>query len=406
MDNACMLLQNCRYVVTQNGDREILEHVDILIEGNSIIEIGKGLARKHPKEKAIDCSERIVMPGLINCHTHLGMSGLRGISDDKELGEWLKDIIDGEHALSKKELEDGATLGLREALRTGTTTIVDHYWDQAVLKAADDAGARVFFFQDFFIAARKSVDIEGTMPKSDSSRITIGIAPHSIYGTDRHFLSRAREYATKHGRMLHIHVAETRKERVECKQQHNMLPIEYLEHLSFLGPDVMLAHMIWVTKGELDTVARRGASVVHCPQSNMKLAGGGTMPLLEMRERGITVALGTDSTASNNSLDMFREMHVAALLHKYHYWDPTAADAQFVLDMATLNGAKALHRNDLGSIEAGKTADIIMLDTTDENLQPLGKERIISHLVYAANGMNVSEVIVDGRLLLRNKKFV
>ena len=138
----------------------------------------------------------------------------------------------------------------------------------------------------------------------------------------------------------------------------------------------------------------------------MKLAGGSVMPLLEMQERGINVALGTDSTASNNSLDMFREMHVAALLHKHHYWDPAAAGAQTVLDMATVNGAKALHRSDLGSIEEEKLADIIMLDANDENLQPLRKERIVSHIVYAANGFNVSEVIVDGKLLLKERKFV
>jgi 5-methylthioadenosine/S-adenosylhomocysteine deaminase len=185
-----------------------------------------------------------------------------------------------------------------------------------------------------------------------------------------------------------------------------MLPVEYLDHIGFLGPDVLIAHAVWLTKRELDILAKRNVKVVHCPQSNMKLAGGGVMPLREMRERGITVALGTDSAASNNSLDMFREMHTCALLHKHHYWDPTAAAAQDVLDMATVQGAKVLGNDRIGSIEEGKLADVITLDATELNLQPLKKERIISHLVYAANGCNVAEVIVDGKLLLKDRKFV
>ena len=261
-----MLLSNCRFVVTQNRDREILEHADILISGNRIAEIGKHLARKHPDEEIIDCSERIVMPGLINCHTHLGMSGMRGLSDDKELEEWLKEIVAAEAALTKKESFANASNGMREALRTGTTTVVDHYWEHTgSIAAARASGIRLMFMQDFFTAERAlSGSIDEAMPHEGlPSTITIGIAPHSIYGTDRYFLSRAREYATGKTMLLHIHVAETRAERVECRNAHGMLPVEYLEHLGFLGPDVMLVHMLWLTKGELDVVARRGSSVVH-----------------------------------------------------------------------------------------------------------------------------------------------
>jgi 5-methylthioadenosine/S-adenosylhomocysteine deaminase len=399
-----MLLHNCKYVVTQNAKREILENVDILIENDRIVGIGKGLKSK---DEIIDCSQRIVMPGLINCHTHLPMSDMRGLSDDEELHEWLAKVIAAEKKGTAKDRESAAELGVREALRTGTTTVCDHYWDREASIAAAK-GIRMFYFADFFTAhhALSAEEIPGMLPKSHVATISVGMAPHSIYGTDEKFLRAARAYATKHNLLLHMHVAETRKERAECKQTHGRLPVEYLEQIGFLGPDVMIAHAVWLTKGELDILAKHKVSVVHCPQSNMKLAGGGVMPLREMQERGINVALGTDSVASNNSLDMFREMHVAALLHKHHYWDPTVADAQNILDMATRNGAKALHREDLGSIEESKKADIVMLDATDANLQPVEKHRLISHITYAANGFNVAETIVDGKLLLREKRLL
>ena len=328
------------------------------------------------------------------------MSGMRGLSDDKELAEWLRDIISAEHNRTKQEILDEARLGVKETLRTGTTTCADMYSpsDVAVI-AAEEQGLRLVEFAAYFTAHHELVasDIAQHLPKgSHLDTTTIGLGPHSIYGTDERFLRALREYATTHKLRIHIHVAETRKERVDCKKKTGKLPIEYLDHLGFLGPDVIIAHAVWLTKGELDIIAKRGVSVAHCPQSNMKLAGGGVMPLVEMQERGITVALGTDSTASNNSLDMFREMHIAALLHKHHYWDPTVANAQTVLDLATVNGAKALGL-DCGAIEEGKLADIIMLDATAENLQPLDGSRVISHLVYAACGMHVREVIVNGK---------
>lgn len=405
-----MLLRNCRYLVTQNAARDILERVDVLVQDNRIKEIGKGLARRFPKEKMIDCTERIVMPGLINAHTHLGMSGMRGFSDDKELAAWLAEIIEGEHARTRKKILAEAVLGVRESLRMGTTCCCDMYSPGDVAaEAAEKLGIRLVNCPAFFTAhhALSASDIAKHLPaKRYPSTISMGLGPHSIYGTDEGFLKAIRAFATKHKMLMHIHVAETRKERVECKGRTGLLPVEYLDSIGFLSPNVLIAHAVWLTKGELDILAARGVKVVHCPQSNMKLAGGGVMPLREMHERGIVVALGTDSTASNNSLDMFREMHTAALLHKHHYWDATVAPAQTVLDMATRDGARALGLADLGSIEPGKLADIITLDATDINVQPLAKERIVSHLVYSASGLNVSEVIVNGKLLLRDKKFL
>ncbi|MBR9700487.1 amidohydrolase [Candidatus Woesearchaeota archaeon] len=388
-----MLLKNCRYIVTQNGSREVLENKDILIEDNKIVKIGEDLG------EGLDCSEKIVMPGLINAHTHLGMTSLRGVSDDKELAEWLEDIWAREAKLSEEDIKEGKRLGIKEALRTGTTTVVDMYFRMgSCAEVAEKEGIRylgaVTFLEDHPLSP---ATVE--LPKDISSRVQFCYGPHAIYSTSEDMLKQIKNKSS--GKLIHIHVAETRKERADCKEKHGKLPVEYLESIGFLDENVTMAHCVWLTKGELDIIARKKAKVVHCPQSNMKLSGGGVMPLNEMQERGIVVALGTDSVASNNSLDMFREMHVAALLHKHHYWDPATASAQIVLDMATVNGAVFLGRDDIGSIEEGKLADIVTLNLNDENLQPHDKERIVSHLVYAANGMNVSDVIVDGKLISR-----
>jgi len=313
---------------------------------------------------------------------HLGMTGLRGISDDKELEPWLKDIVAAEHMLSDKEILSGAHFGVVECLRTGTTTVCDMYDPMDVsIAAAKALGIRLVNLPNFFTVHRTldAQEIPTLVPslRGLPSTITQGIAPHSIYGTDEKFLRAVTTYAAKESLLVHIHVAETRKERVMCKQKTGFLPVEYLNHIGFLHSNVMIAHAVWLTKHELDLLAKHEVKVV------------------------------TDSTASNNSLDMFRAMYVTALLHKHHYWDPTVANAQTVLDMATRNGARAIGREkDLGSIESGKIADIITLDLHDANLMPIDKKRVVSHLVYAAQGLNVAEVIVDGKLLLKEKMFV
>jgi 5-methylthioadenosine/S-adenosylhomocysteine deaminase len=274
-----------------------------------------------------------------------------------------------------------------------------YYPADAAITAAQELGIRLVNTPTFFNAhGTPTDDIGASLPQCPNvATITQGLGPHSIYGCEEETLKAVRKHATENGLLIHIHVCETRQERVDCLAKTGLLPVHYLDSIGFLGPDVLIAHGVWITKGELDVLARHDVKVVHCPQSNMKLAGGGVLPLKEMQERNLTVCLGTDSTASNNSLDMFREMHVAALLHKHHYWDATIAPAQAVLDMATRNGASAL-RIDAGQIAIGKLADIITLDARAINLQPLAKERIVSHLVYAAHGGNVREVIVGGKV--------
>jgi 5-methylthioadenosine/S-adenosylhomocysteine deaminase len=333
------------------------------------------------------------------------MAGMRGISDDQELHHWLEKIFAAEANLTPTDIERASEQGMRESLRFGTTTVADMYFaPAAVAKAAERTGVRAIIGSTF-LKGHPLAAHDLALPH-DQNRISFAFAPHAIYTTDEQLLKDIRAEATKTKRRILIHVCETRQERADWKAKHGMLPVEWLEKIGFLGPDVLAAHCAWITKHELDILAKHHVNVVHCPQSNMKLAGGGVMPLREMRERHITPALGTDGVASNNALDMFREMHVCALLHKHHYWDPTVTSAQMILDMATVDGATALNMPDIGSIEKGKIADLITLDLTDINLQPHSKETILSHAVYAAQGLNVQDVIVDGKVLLQNKQFI
>lgn len=403
-----MLLKNCRFVVTQNSNRAILENIDILVQENKIVAIEHNLDNKYPNEKIIDCSNRIVMPGLINSHMHLAMTELRGMSDDVELKDWLDVVIAAE-----KEMDDGdkytsALSGMQESVRNGTTTMCDMYAaDDMTIEVAKIFPVRLVKIQSYFSAFTKVTpeDIFYDITEKVPANITIALGPHSIYGTDEELLKYISKVSVERNILVQMHLSETRPERAEFKTKHGCLPVEYLEKIGFLNKNVMLVHAVWLTKQELDILAKYEVSVVHCPQSNMKLAGGGVMPLSEMLDRKINVCLGTDSAVSNNALDMFREMHVCSLLHKHHYWNPKFGESQQMLDMATINAANAIGRTDLGSLESGKIADIITLDLADYNLKPFNKDNAISNLVHSANGMNVSEVIIDGKLVLNNKKF-
>lgn len=403
-----MLIRNASFIVTQNPKREIFQGASLRIEGNFIQEIGKLTAKKD--EEIIDATDCVVIPGLINAHTHLGMTLLRGYSDDKELHEWLNDIITEEKRQSEKGVYDGARLGCEESLLSGTTTLLDMYTpSEPCAKAASDTGIRVIICPAFFDAFMKIseetlLDFAWQRKYDNHPRVRIGYGPHSIYGCSGPLIQRIFSRAKETKRLMTIHMAETRKERYDCQKQHGKLPLQYLDSLGVLGPNVSLVHSVWLTKEEIRTIGKSGASCIHCPTSNMKLAGGGVLALREMQEAKVNVALGTDSTGSNNRLDMFSEMKMCALLQKHHYWDPTIASAQTVLDMATLHGAKALHmEKETGSLEVGKKADIVIIPIT-HRMRPAMKERIVSHLVYSVEGSDVDTVIVDGIVKVRNKK--
>lgn len=399
-----MILRNCLLVATQDKKRQVMQNVDVLLSGNKIKKIGKNI-KVDTDTCVLDCKGKIVMPGLINAHTHLPMGLLRGLAEDKELHLWLKQVVARERKLSLTELKEGALLGCNESLRFGTTSVADMYEPIEATIDAAKSGIRTFLFPAFpTISMRergKDTVRSISLPKVKEN-MTIGLGPHSIYSCSEKTLIKINEYAKKHGLLKMIHLAETREEQYECKKKHGLLPLQYLDNISFLDERTILVHAVWLTKEELRLIAKRKSSVVHCPASNMKLASGGVMPFKEMMAARVNVALGTDSVVSNDNLDMFEEMKFAALLHKHHYWDARIADAQTVLDMATINGAKALHRRDLGVLEEGKIADIITLNIPDY-VGEVSAKNLARYLVYSASGSDVCDVIVDGKLVIEKK---
>ena len=364
----------------------------------------------------IDASGKIALPGLINAHTHLSMTVFRGYADDMQLQEWLqKKIWPLEAKLSDEDCYFGALLGAAEMIRSGTTSFVDMYFHmEHVARAVAESGLRGFLAYgtiDLFDAAKVSMERANVQKFYDyvrqlgNPRIRFVLGPHAPYTCSAEMLQWAREFAEKNNTMIHIHVAETRREQADSQKQHGMRVVEYMDKIGALSKNMLAAHCVWLTKSEVKLLAKSGVKVAHCPVSNMKLASGGVAPLPEMFDAGIPVALGTDGAASNNSLDMFETMKVCALIHKAHRWDPTVLNAQKTLDLVTIEGARALGVDrEIGSIESGKRADIIILEANAPNLRPLhSRETVISDLVYSASSGNVDTTIVDGQVLMQNR---
>lgn len=406
-----MLLKNCRFVVTQNKNRDILQHVDIEIEKDKIKKIGKNLQIKNAGKKTeiIDCSNKIVMPGLINTHTHIGMHSLRGICDDEELPAWLDKVVAAEKKFTAKQIQENATHACEEMLLSGTTTFVEMYTPlEPILQAVKKYPIRAIlcpviygFLGDVkkqLAAAKKLID------GFSHPLITLGLGGHSLYTCDKETLIAIKNFAKEKKLLTPIHLAETRKERFDCFDKYNKLPAEYLADIGYLDKRTLLVHSIWLTKGEVRLIAQQKAAVAHCPVSNMKLSSGGVTPLMEMFDEGIVVGLGTDSVASNNNMDIFKEMMIAGLLHKHHRWDSKTAPVQKLLDMATIEGAQAIGREkEIGSLEKGKKADIITL-AIGTGHWPLHEKNVLSHLVYATNGNSVEDVLIDGQFAVIGRK--
>ncbi|MBI1971206.1 amidohydrolase [Candidatus Woesearchaeota archaeon] len=402
-----MILRNCRYVITQDGERAILENADIIIKDNAILSLGKNIVAGPEDHDILDCTNCIIMPGLVNTHAHLGMHSLKGICDDKELHDWLSIVVPKEKAMSKRDVLANTLAGAREALLFGTTTIYDSY------AFAEDRAA---IFQSLGMRAlvsstiRKKEDIPAAEAMVASlcslkgmakkSLVTPALAVHSPYECEEDVVLDIVRLSNKHNVLRRIHIGETRKERYDVLNKKGKLPIDYLESLGFLDEKALLVHAIWITKGEVRTIAKHGAKVSHNPTSNMKLASGGVMPLIEMLNAGVCVGLGTDSVVSNNNLDMFGEMKLTGLLHKQHRWDPTVLPAQRILDMATRDAAACLGLPDIGSIEPGKKADLIVIPLA-EHLLPVND--LVSNIIYCANGSDIRDVIIDGKIIVKER---
>jgi len=376
-----------------------------------------GKAESQSADVVLDGKGKIALPGLINTHTHLSMTLFRGFADDLQLQEWLeKKIWPLEAKLTGEDCYLGALLGSAEMIMSGTTSFVDMYFHmEDVARAVAESGLRGFLSYgviDLFDSAKAKKEQELSQKfyeyvrNLNNPRIRFALGPHAPYTCSAETLLWAKEFAERNDVILHIHVAETRREQADIQKQHGMRVVEYLDKIGALSRKMLAAHCVWLTKSEVGLLAKAGARVAHCPVSNMKLASGGVAPLPEMFDAGVPVGLGTDGAASNNTLDMFETMKVCALLHKAHRWDPTVLDAQRTLDLATIEGARALGTgHEVGSIEVGKIGDIILVNTAAPNMNPIhGKSTVISDLVYSASSANVDTTIVDGRVLMRNRQ--
>ncbi|RPJ62954.1 MAG: amidohydrolase, partial [Acidobacteria bacterium] len=362
----------------------------------------------------IDATGQILLPGLINTHTHAPMVMYRGLADDLALMDWLqKYIFPGEaKTVSPRMVRIGTRLAALEMIQSGTTTFADmYYFEEEVGRAAREAGLRGVLGQtiigfpvpDAKTPADALTRTEAFIKEfAGDELITPVPAPHSMYTLDEASLKAARQLANRHGVPIIIHLAETEDESRISREKHGLTPAAYLDSIGFLSPAVVAAHCVWVGPEDRVLLAKRGVKVSHNPESNMKLASG-TAPIPAFLAAGVTVGLGTDGAASNNDLDMFEAMRQAAFLHKLIARDPQAVPAAAALEMATIGGARALGLDGkVGSIEPGKRADLILVSTRGARQTPMYNP--VSHLVYVARGDDVQTTIVNGRVLMRARR--
>ncbi len=396
------------HVLTMNTSLDIVHNGAVAVKGGIIadVDVAENIRKKYSSTCLIGGRERLVLPGFINTHTHAAMVYFRGLADDLPLKDWLeKHIWPAENRLLSPEfVYDAVSLACLEMLKSGTTTYNDMYFfADSAARASKDLGLRALLgagILDFPTMTAKTVDdylgnAERFMEtwKGDPL-ITPCIAPHSAYACGTRTLERVKELADRSDVLTTIHLSETAWEIGELARLYGKRPVEYLEDIGFLGDRLLAAHCVWVNGGEIDLLARRGVSVSHCIESNLKLASG-IAPVPRMLAAGVKVSLGTDGAASNNDLNILSEMATAAKVHKAVANDPTVVDSKTALLMATRWGAEALGLGSrIGSIEPGKRADILTVNLRKPHLTPLYD--FYSLIVYAAMASDVEDVIIDG----------
>ncbi|MCY0902705.1 MAG: amidohydrolase [Firmicutes bacterium] len=405
-------------VVTMSVDRTIIEDGAVAIKDGAIVDMGQSaqLQLRYSADRVMDANGKVVMPGLINAHTHASMTLLRGLADDVALHVWLENHIWPAEAkfMNADTVVLGATVGFAEMVRSGTTTFNDMYFfADEIAMAAKNFGIRAVVGEgilDFPTPAMGSPQAalarteELILKWQSDPLIRIAVAPHSPYSCSQEVLVQSQRLAQKYKVPLHIHVAETKREVDEAIAKTGLSPVAYLHEMGFLDMVVVAAHCVHVTSHDIGLLVEHGVGVVHCPKSNCKL-GSGVAPIADLLAAGGHVGLGTDGAASNNRLDLFAEMGFAALLHKGVRMDPLAMDAYTMLEMATIGGARALGMaGAIGSLETGKRADILFIDMDAPNMKPMYD--VVSHLVYAIDAGNVDTVIIDGRIIMEDRQLL
>ena len=403
-------------VVTMDPERRVLERGAVAIDGSEIVAVGPtaDVTARIRARDTLDAAGQIVLPGLINTHTHAPMVLYRGLADDLALSEWLENYIFPAEAktVSPAFVRAGTRLAALEMIESGTTTYADmYYFEEEIAKETKAAGLRGVLGQTVirFPVADAKTPAE-SLARAEAfikaykgdSLITPAVAPHAIYTLDADTLRAARDLSRRHNVPTLIHLAETQEESRNAEKEFKSSPVRYLDGLGFLGPGVLAAHGVWVSEPDIALLTMRGVGVSHNPESNMKLASG-TAPVPAYLRADAAIGLGTDGAASNNDLDMFEAMRMASLLHKLQSGDPRAVAARVALEMATIRGARALGMAaQIGSIEPGKRADLILVDVSGARQTPMYGP--VSHLVYVARGDDVRTTIVNGRILMRDRK--
>jgi 5-methylthioadenosine/S-adenosylhomocysteine deaminase len=389
-----------------------VERADVLVDQNS----GDIVAVEGPGELSgddkLDASGGLVMPGLVNAHTHVAMTLLRGYADDKPLDAWLReDIWPVEAELTAEDVRAGAELGLLEMIRSGTTHLSDMYFHvDEIAAAVEQAGVRAVLGHTAVTVGkddeaaradlRQSIETAQDLAGAADGRIRTTFQPHSLTTVGESYLREFVPEAVETGLPIHLHANETEAEVEPIVEEHGVRPLEYADDVGLLGSDTFLAHCVHVDGTEIDLLAETGTGAVHCPASNMKLASG-MAPVQRLLDGGVTVGLGTDGAASNNDLDMFDEMRDAAMVGKLAADDASAVPAETVVEMATRNGADVLGF-DSGHIAPGANADLAVVDLDAAHLTPA--HDLVSHLVYAARGSDVRHTVCDGDVLMRDRE--
>jgi 5-methylthioadenosine/S-adenosylhomocysteine deaminase len=406
-------------VVTMDASRAIIEDGAVVVKGDTIVAVGprSELETRYAARQTIDAKGGLVLPGLINGHTHVPMTLFRGLHDDVTLNDWLYKYIFPAEAKNVNEefVRWGTRLAAAEQIRGGVTTFADmYYFENAVAEETKAAGMRGVLGETF-------IDFPAPDNKSEAEMLTYtekflkkwqgdplihaAAAPHSIYTCSQKTLQDAAALARKYHSPILIHTSEMKKEWEDSKKTNGMSPVQYLDKIGILGPDVVSAHCIFVDAADEKTLAQRGVGCVHNPSSNMMIASG-VSPVAEMRAAGVAVGLGTDGPAgSNNDLDLMEEIDLAAKLAKITKLDPLALNAKAVVEMATIDGARALHmEKEIGSLEPGKKADIVLISLNEPNAVPMYD--IYAQLAYALKGSDVETVVIGGRVVMRDRKLL
>lgn len=398
-------------VVTVNENDDILYDTNVYISGNKISHIGDVL-EDFDAEEVIDAKGQVLMPGLINSHTHSGMSLMRNYGNDHDLHEWLEKFMFPIEALfTEEDVVAGSTLSMVEMIQTGTTSFIDMYYElEGVAKAVEKIGLRALLTRGMMTPdpghqrEKEMRDLYHNWNGKANDRIRCAIGPHAVYTTTDEFTQRLKDLGDELGCGFHIHIGETKHEFEVSEKEFGLTPTAYYDKFGMLDDRTIAAHCIWLTEEDRKIFRDRGVTAVHNPSSNMKLASG-FLATQEYLDMGINVALGTDGSSSNNNLNMFEEMHLASLLGKVSSGDPKAVTAKTTIRMATINGAKALGReHELGSVEVGKLADVILVDFHNAHHYP--KIDIEAAIVYSTQGSDVTTTICDGEILMRDRKLL